>query len=290
MNPIKNVLSIQSHVVYGHAGNSAAVFPMRRLGVNVWPMNSVQFSNHTQYPDGWRGMIFPPSHLTDLAKGLDAIKVLGDVDAVLSGYIGAAEQGDVILDIVAKTKRLNPKAVFFCDPVMGHPVKGCKVAPGVAEFHRDYSVKAADAMSPNVLELGTLVGRELESVGDCLNAVDELLTKGPKLILVKHLSYAAEDPDSFEMILGNRDEAWHIRRPLIEFEKQPVGVGDLTSGILLVCWLKGMSLRDALEFTAASVYEVIRETARRNAYELQEVAAQDAMANPKLEFKAKKLR
>lgn len=40
---MKNILAIQSHVVYGHAGNSAAEFPMRRLGANVWPLNTVQF-------------------------------------------------------------------------------------------------------------------------------------------------------------------------------------------------------------------------------------------------------
>lgn len=286
---MKNVLSIQSHVVYGHAGNSAAVFPMRRLGVNVWPLNTVQFSNHTQYPAGWKGMVMPPDHLRDIALGLDGIGVMGDVDAVLTGYIGAADQGDVILDIAARAKAANPRSLFFCDPVMGHPVKGCKVAPGVAEFHRDKSVAKADIMSPNVLELGTLVGRELESVGDCLDATGDLMAKGPDTVLVKHLSYAAEDPDSFEMILATPDEAWHIRRPLVEFDRQPVGVGDLTSGVLLVCLLKGMPAREALEFTAAAVYEVIRETAKRNAYELQLVAAQDALANPRREFKATRL-
>lgn len=287
---MKNVLSIQSHVVYGHAGNSAAVFPMRRLGVEVWPMNAVQFSNHTQYQAGWKGMVLPPSHLTDLADGLEAIGVMGEVDAVLTGYIGAAEQGECILDIVARAKAANPKAMFFCDPVMGHPVKGCKVAPGVAEFHRDRSVAAADVMSPNVLELGRLLGRDLESVGDCLDAAGELLEKGPNLVLVKHLSYAAEDQESFEMILASREEAWHIRRPLVEFAKQPVGVGDLTSGVLLVCLLRGMGVRESLEFTAASVYEVVKETAKRDAFELQEVAAQEAMAKPDLAFRATRLR
>nr|MBA2816982.1 Pyridoxamine kinase [Candidatus Pantoea persica] len=43
---MKNILAIQSHAVFGHA---AAEFPMRRMGANVWPLNTVQFSNHTQY-------------------------------------------------------------------------------------------------------------------------------------------------------------------------------------------------------------------------------------------------
>jgi pyridoxine kinase len=30
-----NILSLQSHVAYGHVGNSAAVFALQRIGVEV---------------------------------------------------------------------------------------------------------------------------------------------------------------------------------------------------------------------------------------------------------------
>lgn len=286
---MKKVLSIQSHVVFGHAGNSAAVFPMRRVGVEVWPLNAVQFSNHTQYPEGWKGMVMPAAHLGEIADGINAIGKLKECDAVLTGYIGAAEQGGVVLDIVKKVKQANPGAWFFCDPVMGHPVKGCKVAPGVAEFHRDQSVKAADMMSPNVLELGKLLDREIDDVKGCLAAARELCRRGPRLVLVKHLSYAAEDKSAFEMILATPDEAWHIARPLIEFERQPVGVGDLTSGLLLASLLKGMTPREALEFTNAAVYEVVLATKAADGFELQLVAAQEAMAKPRHRFDARKM-
>lgn len=286
---MKAVLSIQSHVVFGHAGNSAAVFPMRRIGVEVWPLNAVQFSNHTQYPAGWKGMVMPPEHLVEVVDGIAAIGKLGECDAVLTGYIGSAQQGAAIMEIVAKVKAANPQAWFFCDPVMGHPVKGCKVAPGVAEFHRDHSVQAADMISPNVLELATLTGRELENVDDCLVAARELCRKGPRLVLVKHLSYAAAILDSFEMLLVTGEQAWHIRRPLVEFARQPVGVGDLTSGLLLASLLQGRTPREALEFTAAAVYEVMLATKAAGAFELQLVAAQDAMVAPKHRFEAKAL-
>lgn len=287
---MKNVLSIQSHVVYGHAGNSAAVFPMRRVGINVWPLNAVQFSNHTQYAAGWKGMVMPGEHLTDIMTGIENIGVAGRCDAVLSGYIGSADQGDRILDIVARVKKANPKAWFFCDPVMGHPAKGCKVAPGVAEFHRDHSVAAADMMSPNVLELGKLVDRDIDTVDECLQAARDLCKKGPKLILVKHLSYAAKDQNCFEMMLVEAGgSAWHIHRPLIEFERHPVGVGDLTSGLMLACLLKGMDHKDALEFTTSSVYEVMLATKEAEEFEMQLVAAQDRMAKPTHMFKADKI-
>ncbi|MCD7896098.1 MAG: pyridoxal kinase PdxY [Planctomycetaceae bacterium] len=281
---MKNVLSIQSHVVYGHAGNSAAVFPMRRLGIEVWPLNAVQFSNHTQYAEGWKGIVFPPEHLTSIVDGIRNIGVLGRADAVLSGYIGSAPQGDAVLDIVRKVKEANPNAIFFCDPVMGHPAKDCKVAPGVAEFHRDHSVKAADMMSPNVLELGKLVDRDLDSVEDCVTAARQVIRKGPRLIVVKHLSYAARDVNSYEMLLVTADEALHISRPMIEFDRHPVGVGDLISGIVLSCLLKGMSNREALEFTTASVYEVMQATKEAGEFELQLVRAQERLAQPATTF------
>ncbi len=286
---MKSVLSIQSHVVYGHAGNSAAVFPMRRVGVEVWPLNAVQFSNHTQYSEGWKGIVMPTQHFTDIAEGLGNIGVLSRCDAVLSGYIGAAEQGNQVLAIVDKVKKANPQAWFFCDPVMGHPEKGCKVAPGVAEFHRDFSVGAADMMSPNVLELSKLADMEIDTVDQCLAAARELCRRGPRLVLVKHLSYAAKDVNCFEMMLVSPEYAWHIQRPLIDFSRQPVGVGDLTSGLLLASLLKGLSPKDALEFVTAAVYEVILATKEANEFELQLVAGQDRMAKPQHLFEAKAL-
>ncbi|MDR3210582.1 MAG: pyridoxal kinase PdxY [Planctomycetota bacterium] len=287
---MKNILSIQSHVVYGHAGNAASVFPIRRSGVNVWPLNAVQFSNHTQYPQGWKGMIMPPSHLGELAAGLEAVGALNHCDAVLTGYIGSAEQGKVILDIVSLVKQCNPQAVFFCDTVMGDPVKGCKVAPGVAEFHRDQALEKADLMSPNVLELSRLVNRETGSIEECLAAARELTRRGPRIVLVKHLSYAARDKNNFEMLLVEAGGgAWHIQRPLIEFPRQPVGVGDLTSGLFLAAILKGMSPLAAFEFTTAAVYEVILATSEAGEFELQLVAAQDRMLSPRRYFTAQAL-
>jgi pyridoxine kinase len=141
MSRPKNIISIQSHVVHGHAGNSAAVFPMQRCGVEVWPVHTVQFSNHTQYPQGFRGMRVPPEQITEIADGLAGIGKLRHCDAVLSGYLGAEAQGERILDLVRRVKEANPRALYCCDPVMGHPEKGCIVSEGVADFFRDHAVK-----------------------------------------------------------------------------------------------------------------------------------------------------
>lgn len=286
---MNNILAIQSHVVFGHAGNSAAEFPMRRLGANVWPLNTVQFSNHTQYGQ-WTGCVMPPAHLTEIVQGIAAIDQLKRCDAVLSGYLGSAEQGEHILGIVRQVKAANPQAKFFCDPVMGHPEKGCIVAPGVAEFHKRYAMPASDIIAPNLIELEILAGRDVKDVADAVLAARELIAQGPEIVLVKHLARAGYSQDRFEMLLVAADEAWHISRPLIDFgARHPVGVGDVTSGLLLVKLLQGATLRDALEHVTAAVYEIMVTTKEMGEYELQVVAAQDRIAKPVHCFSATQL-
>ena len=286
---MKNILAIQSHVVYGHAGNAAAEFPMRRMGANVWPLNTVQFSNHTQYGH-WTGTVMPAAHLTDIVKGIAEIDRLKTCDAVLSGYLGSAEQGEKILDIVRQVKEANPQAWYFCDPVMGHPEKGCIVAPGVAEFHCKLALPASDIIAPNLLELEMLSERQLSNIDECVDASRQLIANGPRIVLVKHLSRAGRRSDQFEMLLVTAEEAWHISRPLVDFGvRQPVGVGDLTSGLLLVDLLHGKSLQDALEHVTAAVYEVMIKTHQMGEYELQLVAAQDQIVHPEHHFVAERL-
>lgn len=283
---MKNILAIQSHVVFGHAGNSAAEFPMQRLGANVWSLNTVQFSNHTQY-GRWTGDVMPPRHLTQIVQGISDIGELSRCDAVLSGYLGSAEQGEHILEIVRQVKAANPDALYFCDPVMGHPGKGCIVAPGVAEFHAQASLTACDITAPNLLELEILSKRTITDVDTAVVAARELIARGPRQVLVKHLAHAGYRRDRFEMLLVTQNQAWHIHRPLVDFgERQPVGAGDVTSGLMLVKLLQGEALPQALEHVTAAVYALMKTTKAMNEYELQVVAAQDLLAAPVERFTA----
>lgn len=286
---MKNVLSIQSHVVYGYAGNKAAVFPMQLLGVDTWALNTVQFSNHTQYGK-WKGMVIPKEQIGEITQGIAEIDALHECDAILSGYIGAAEQGAEILAAVEKIKVLNPNAIYFCDPVMGHPDKGCIVAPGVAEFLRDQAVAKADILAPNLVELRELTGLSVENFEQALTAIQALLAKGVKKVLVKHLSRVGKDPNQFEMVLANAEGIWHISRPLHAFKaKDPVGVGDLTSGIFLAHLLNGKSDLEAFELTANAVNDVMGITQQSGKYELQIIAARDLITAPKSRYQAVKI-
>ena len=227
MKRTPHLLAIQSHVVFGHAGNSAAVFPMQRVGVNVWPLNTVQFSNHTQYGQ-WTGEVLAPEQIPSLVDGIAAIGELGNCDAVLSGYLGSAAQGRAILSGVARIKAVNPHALYLCDPVMGHPEKGCIVPQEVSDFLLEEAAAMADFLCPNQLELDSFCGRHPQSLLDCLAMARSLLARGPKAVLVKHLSYPGKPAESFEMLLVTAEGNWHLRRPLLAFPRQPVGVGEET--------------------------------------------------------------
>lgn len=283
----KAVISIQSHVVYGAAGNSAAVFPMQRLGIDVWPINTVQFSNHTQYGK-WEGLPTPTEQISLLAKGIADIGALHHCNAVLSGYLGTEEQGTHVLEVVRRVKAANPSALYCCDPVMGHPAKGCVVPAGVQAHHAQNSAAHADVLFPNVLELGVMTDSNPKTAGEVLEAARALLAKGSaRFVLVKHLAHAGLSPDdSFEMLLVGPEEAWHVATPLLPFSKPPVGVGDLTSGLFLVGLLEGRTARASLEYTASAYFEVMKATSERDEYELQLVAAQEGLAEPSRWFHA----
>jgi pyridoxine kinase len=280
-----NVLSIQSHVVFGHAGNSAAVFPMRRLGVNVWPLNTVQFSNHTQY-GRWTGSVVDADELQRVIEGIGAIGVLSRCNAVLSGYLGAPDQARAVMEIVRTVKSVNPKALYFCDPVMGSANGDCKVEPGIQEFLVDNMPEIADAMMPNHVELQKLAGRNIETVEEAIVACREVIARGPRVILVKHLIDRNSRADTFNMLAVTRTEAWFAQRPLYPFARQPVGVGDLSSAVFVARMLQGDSVRDALEHTLAAVNAVVKATYEAGRYELEIVASQDEIAKPTDRFPA----
>src|SRR5580704_775784 len=147
-----NLLSIQSHVAYGHVGNSAAVFALQRLGCEVWPVHTVQFSNHPGH-GAWRGRVLDPDLIREVVAGIAERGVLATCDGVLSGYVGAPQTGEAILDAVRAARSANPRAQYCCDPVIGDVGRGVYVGDAVAQFMRERAVPLADVLTPNQFEL-----------------------------------------------------------------------------------------------------------------------------------------
>ncbi|GIJ23636.1 pyridoxal kinase PdxY [Micromonospora lutea] len=281
------ILSIQSSVAYGHVGNSAAVFPLQRLGHEVWPVLTVHFSNHTGY-GAWRGPLLAPSDVAEVIAGIADRGVLGDADAVLSGYQGDPEMGAVILDAVTLVKTANPDALYCCDPVMGDVGRGMFVRPGIPEYLRDVVVPRADIVTPNQFELDFLAGRPTNSIDELLSAVDAVRATGPRHMLVTSVLHGDLPPGLLEVVAVSDAGAWAVTTPLLPIN--PNGGGDVTAALYLAHLATTGSPATALERTTASIFAVLEATLAAGTRELQLVAAQAAIADPPRRFPARRLR
>ena len=272
-----SILSIQSLVAYGHAGNSAALFPLQRLGKVVWPVMTVHFSNHTGYGD-WKGPLLTSGDVADVIEGVGNRGALERCEAVLSGYQGAEDVGAVILDAVAKVKAANASAIYCCDPVMGDVGRGMFVRPGIPEFMRDQVVPAADVITPNHFELDFLAGTETSTTDELVAAVDAVRATGPETVLVTSVIVDDTPDDALDMVVVGREGAWRTRFPRLSVN--PPGAGDLTAAVFLANVLDGRPLEDALARTTASVFAVVQATADAGEREMRIVQTQDELAAP----------
>src|SRR3954454_545050 len=237
-------MSIQSSVAYGHVGNSAAVFPLQRLGHEVWPVLTVHFSNHTGY-GAWRGPLLDPADVREVVAGIAERGVLGECDAVLSGYQGDPAVGAVILETVELVKSANPDAVYCCDPVMGDVGRGMFVRPGIPEFMRDTVVPRADILTPNHFELDFLAGRETSTLPELLDAVDEVRERGPRDVLVTSVLHGDVPEGSLDVVAVSDAGAWVVTTPLLPIA--PNGCGDVTTALYLAHLRTTGSPRPALQ-------------------------------------------
>jgi pyridoxine kinase len=287
LNGEVSILSIQSTVAYGHVGNSAAVFPLQRLGVEVWPVATVVFSNHTGYGE-WRGPLLPADDVRAVIRGVEERGAFPGVDAVLSGYQGGEDIGDVILDTVARVKAANPAAVYTCDPVMGNAKSGCFVHPAIPVLLRERVVPKADIITPNQFELGFLTGTEPRTVQETLASVDLAREMGPSTVLVTSVERPDAPEDTIEMMAVTDEGAWIVQTPRLPLKAN--GSGDVTAALFTAHLLSTGQPEVALARTASSVFDLLQTTLASGERELQLVQSQETIANPRMQFEVRQLR
>ena len=294
------VLSIQSHVVYGYAGNSAAVFPLQRLGHEVWAINTVEFSNHTGY-GAWRGKVLGADLVQDLVKGLEERGVLGRCSAVLSGYLGDASVGMAVIDAVKKVKRENPAALYCCDPVMGDIGRGFYVKPDIPAIFKNELIPHADIVCPNQFELEALTGINIDSIEVAIKAIKMLHEMGHSIVLVT--SYI-EEKDKIAMLSSFYDKSrekpetqiYKITTAQLPLGDNVAGTGDLTTSIFLSRYLETKNPEKTLNLCTSSVYGILEKcyktcynNTRGQPVELKIIEAQQELCSPSYSFKAVKI-
>ena len=281
-----NILSIQSHVAYGHVGNDAATFPLQRMGVEVWPVHTVQFSNHTGY-GSWKGRVFDADMIGEVVAGIEQRGVLGECDGVLSGYMGSAEIGMAILETLANVRRANPDAKYCCDPVIGDVGRGIFVREGIPEFMKNKAVPAADIITPNQFELDYLSGRTSKTLRQTRDAVKAVHDLGPSAILVTSLLTDDTPADAIDLLASDASGCFIVRTPKLPLVVN--GAGDAIAALFFAHYLQEPNLAEALSSAVSAIFGVLAKTAEKGAREIQLVSAQDEIVKPSRVFKAEAL-
>ena len=281
-----NILSIQSHVAYGHVGNDAAVFALQRMGVEVWPIHTVQFSNHTGYGD-WKGRVFDSNMISEVLAGIAQRGVLGECDGVLSGYMGSVDIGTAILDAATAVKRANPAAKYCCDPVIGDVGRGIFVREGIPDFMKNKAVPAADVITPNQFELDYLTARGSKTLGQVRDAVKALHDLGPRAVLVTSLHTDETPNDSIDLLASGAGGCFTLRTPRLPLAVN--GAGDAIAALFFAHYLRDGHVGEALSMSASGIFGVLAKTTEMGAREIQLIGAQDEIVKPTRVFKAEML-
>jgi pyridoxine kinase len=282
-----NILSIQSWVSYGHVGNASAMFPLQRLGAEVWAINTVQFSNHTGYGD-WTGAVYSGQSVRELVDGIAARGALERCDAVLTGYVGGADIGDAILHAVTSVRRAKPEALYCCDPVIGDADTGVYVRPGIEAFLRTQALPAADIATPNRFEIERLTGLNCSTLHGAKQAVLRMRSMlhgdGPAFVLLTSLETEGTPADCIDMMTF-ADGAFHLlRTPRLQLNVN--GAGDAVAALFLFHQIRTGSAVTAMEAAGSSIYGLLRRTAELGSREILTVAAQDEFVTPTRLFAA----
>ena len=281
-----NILSIQSQVAYGHVGNAAAVFALQRLGHDVWPVPTVEFSNHPAH-GGYSGRVNGAGIISSLVDGLAERGFLTGCDAVLSGYMGSLANGATSLHALERVREQNPQAIYVCDPVFGHAGRGIFAADGLPEFFRDKALPVADIVTPNQFELQWMTGRDIATLSDALAACQQVRQSGPQTVICTSLDREDAAEDVMETLLVNEDGAWLVATKRLDQEL--FGAGDLFAALYLGHALVEGDVALALARAVAGTWEVLQATAARGGGELALIAAQDRMVTPGVEFDVQKV-
>lgn len=282
VEPAKAILSIQSEVAYGHVGNAAAVFPLQRLGFEVWPVNTVQLGHHPGY-GSFRGHLVEFERLSVI---LDAVLEKAPIESctgLLAGYLGDAAVADLILRALDRIEAERPDLTFLLDPVIGDDGSGVFVRPGVPDAIQTQLLPRAGIITPNRFELAHLTGHPVDDIDQAVAAGERVLSMGPRLVVATGLPCPG-DPGSLAMIAVAKDQRLLIRTP--KLARHFSGTGDAFSALMLGHHLLAPDLKTGFERAASAIFSLAELTEQRGDKELSLVAAQDLFAATEVRFPA----
>lgn len=275
-----SVISIQSQVVHGHVGNSAAVFPLQAHGIEVAAVPTTLLSNHPHYAT-MRGGVLNAALVQDLLLGVEERGLIDSCKLIMTGYLGSAEIAAAVIAFIGRAKARNPKLLYLCDPVMGDTDTGFYVEDGLPALMCEGLVPLADIITPNPFELEQLAGRASATAGEIVAAARSL---GLSTVAVTGTQLADRPAHEVQTLAVEPRAAWMVSTPRLAC--RPSGTGDLFTAAFAAALLEGLSTRLALGRAVSGIYAVLEETAARRSYEMTVIAALPRMLRPGHFFEA----
>ncbi|MBY8822936.1 pyridoxal kinase [Sphingomonas colocasiae] len=267
------ILSIQSQVVHGKVGNSAAAPALQAHGLTAVAVPTTLLSNHPHYPT-MRGRVLAPDLLADLLVGVEERGLVDAATMLVTGYLGSVENGDVVADFVARAKRRNPALRYVCDPVCGDDDLGGFVAPGLLTLFTRRLLPFADVATPNAWEACSLAGCD-----DPFDAARLFQAIGPAGIVITGGNRGSGD---LQTLVFDRQAVRRIRTPRLPV--RPAGSGDLFTACLLAKLARGWSLARAAEDAAAALHAVLLRTDPERWAEMPVEMCLDEIVTPSARF------
>ncbi len=276
-----NILSIQSWVSYGHVGNAASMFPLQRLGAEVWAVNTVQFSNHPGHGD-WTGRVGTGAEVTALIDGIERRGAFARCDAVLSGYMGDVSVATSVLDAVGRVRLANPAMLYCCDPVIGDGGR-VYVRDGIPELLAAQALPQADVLTPNQFELERLSGIRCVDAASVRRAIEAVRGRmragGPRAVLLTSVVTAETPTGLLDIVSADDRGIATVRIPTLTVAAS--GAGDMMAALFLFHLLRLGDAGAAMAAAAAAAHAVLTLTAERGGRDLMLIEAQDSLVAPR---------
>ena len=254
------VLSIQSSVIFGYVGNNIARPVLQALGYDVWCVDTVNFSNHPGYGN-FTGSIKEAHKIQEEINGLANLDILGECDAILSGYLGEVETAKTVSRTIELIKEQNETAIYLLDPVIGDDDQ-IYVKNGLIEAFKNELLPKADIILPNQSELGWLSGLKINDVSSLKTASKYLIKCGAKTVVVTGIP----EIETLTNYVVTDDAFWALSTP--KLNRKFSGTGDLFSSLFTGAFLQTKDLYNALHFATEGCSIVVRETQKKGSKEL----------------------
>ena len=269
------VISIQSQVVHGHVGNSAAVLPMQVRGLTVAAVPTTLLSNNPHF-ETMRGRVLESELVGDLLRGVEERGLIEQSRYIVSGYLGSPDNGEVVAAFVERARRLNPDIAYICDPVMGASELGVFVTDQVVECLLHRLVPMADVLTPNQFESGLIARGELSTWRELEAAALKIQAQRGARWVVTGCTLADTPDGSLENIVVEAKTCTRLAIPRLPIV--PVGTGDLFTGLLTANHTHGRSLIEAARDAASVLLDVLGRTIANGEHEMRLADVVEALA------------